>query len=80
MAVGGFLGFSMRPAAPLVGQLSFGVVVTRGAYLTGLDYLLVGVAQTSFNYLMAGVIVGGVVGGMCGVFGGPLLVSLFSRR
>lgn len=60
--VGGAIGFALRPSAFLVGQLPFGVVITRGANLRGLDALLVPIAQQSFNYLLAGVIVGGIVG------------------
>jgi len=32
--VGAVLGFLLRPAAPLIGQLPIGVVLTRGAFLT----------------------------------------------
>jgi hypothetical protein len=80
VAVGGFVGFLLRPEAPLVGQLPLETVLTRGANLRGFDSLLMGVAQTSFNYLITGVILGGFVGGICGVFGGLLAGLLFSRR
>ena len=45
-----------------MGQLPFRTVITRGANLRGLDQLLLGYARTSFNYLIAGMIVGAVVG------------------
>jgi zinc-ribbon domain len=60
--VGGILGFLFRPAAPLIGQLDFGTVVSRGTNLTGLDQILVSTAQASFNYLIAGIILGCVIG------------------
>jgi hypothetical protein len=60
--VGGFIGFLLRPAVALVGQLPFTVVITRGATLQGLDQLLVPAAQTSFNYMLVGWIVGAVAG------------------
>jgi len=61
-AIGGFLGFLLRPSVPLVGPLPFETVITRGANLTGLDSLLRGVAETSFNYMLVGVVAGALVG------------------
>lgn len=60
--IGGLLGFLLRPAAPLIGQLDFGTVITRGSNLTGLDMLLLSTAQASFNYLLFGAILGAVAG------------------
>jgi len=60
--LGGVVGFLLRPSLPLVGQLPFTTVVTRGANLEGLDQFLLGYARTSFNYLIAGVVLGAVVG------------------
>jgi hypothetical protein len=62
VAVGGLVGFLLRPTVPLMGQLPFITVITRGANLRGLDQLLTGYARTSFNYLAAGIIVGAVIG------------------
>jgi hypothetical protein len=62
IAIGLFVAFLFRPAAPLVGQLPLMVVLTRGAKLQGLDLLLVPIAQRSFNYLVAFGILGGVAG------------------
>jgi hypothetical protein len=62
VAVGGLVGFLFRPSVPLMGQLPFITVITRGANLRGLDQLLTGYARTSFNYLAAGIIVGAVIG------------------
>jgi hypothetical protein len=60
--IGAFVGFLLRPAVPLVGQLPLSVVLTRGANLQGMDTLLVPAAQTSFNYVLVGSIIGGVIG------------------
>ena len=60
--IGGLLGFLMRPAAPLIGQLDFGTVISRGSNLRGLDSLLISTAQASFNYLLFGAILGAVCG------------------
>src|SRR6266404_4872391 len=38
--VGALLGFLFRPSVPFVGQLPLGHVITRGAYLNGVDVLL----------------------------------------
>ena len=70
--VGGFVGFQLRPAAFLVGQLPFGTVISRGSNLSGLDSLLISTAQTSFNYMLAGAMLGAV----CGLVAG----TLTSRR
>jgi hypothetical protein len=74
--VGGFIGFSMRPSALIVGQLPFGVVVTRGASLTGLDQLLRPTAETSFNQMVTAA----VVGAFAGVVIGLVLKALPARR
>ena len=50
-AIGGFLGFLLRPSVPLVGPLPFETVITRGANLTGLDSLLRGVAPARIRLL-----------------------------
>ena len=60
--MGGFIGFILRPSVPMVGQLDFMTVITRGANLQGLDQLLISVAETSFNYLFVGSIIGGAGG------------------
>ena len=62
LLMGGIVGFLLRPGVPFMGQLSFSTVITRGTNLHGLDQLLVGYARTSFNYLIAGTIAGGVIG------------------
>lgn len=56
--VGGIVGFLLRPSVPLVGQLPLEAVLTRGGSLNGLDVLLKGAAETSFNYMVAGVLIG----------------------
>jgi len=61
--VGGVVaGFLTRPSVPMVGQLPFGVVITRGAGLKGFDQILVGAAQDSFNHLMLITILGVALG------------------
>jgi multisubunit Na+/H+ antiporter MnhE subunit len=59
--LGAIVGFLLRPSVPLVGQLPFPVVITRGANLSGLDIILRSVAEQSFNYMMVGAIVGAIV-------------------
>jgi hypothetical protein len=65
--IGGLLGFLMRPAAPFIGQLDFGTVISRGSNLTGLDSLLISTAQASFNYVLIGAILGAVMGIVIGL-------------
>jgi hypothetical protein len=60
--IGGLVGFLMRPAALIIGQLPFETVVTRGSMLSGLDVLLVPTAQASFNVMAIGAILGAVSG------------------
>ena len=60
--LGGVVGFLVRPSVPLMGQLPFTTVITRGANLRGFDQLLLGYARTSFNYLLAGLVLGAIVG------------------
>lgn len=66
---GALVGFLVRPSIPLVGQLPLLVVVTRGAFLSGLDILLRPTAEQSFNWMLGGAIVGSVV---LGAFTGVL--------
>ena len=66
--IGGLVGFLLRPTAPLMGQLDFGTVITRGSKLKGLDQLLVSTAETSFNYLLVGAILGALIGVVLGYF------------
>ena len=61
-SLGSVIGFLLRPSAPLVGQLPLSIVITRGAELRGLDQLLVPAAQTSFNYVLVGGLIGTAVG------------------
>ena len=60
--VGGVVGFLLRPSVPFMGQLPFTTVIARGANLRGFDQLLTGYARTSFNYLVAGMVLGAAVG------------------
>lgn len=60
--VGGAVGYLYRPSAFMVGQLPFEHVITRGKSLKGLDQVMVPFAEKSFNYLLAGIVIGAVVG------------------
>lgn len=60
--IGALLGFLLRPSVPLVGQLPFFAVITRGGSLKGLDQMLIPAACTSFNYMLVGAILGAVAG------------------
>lgn len=56
---GGLIGFLLRPSIPIVGQLPFSVVITRGSNLDGVSQLLLhSTAQTSFDYMAIGALVG----------------------
>ena len=59
--LGAIIGFLLRPSVPLLGQLPFSVVITRGSELSGVDRILQATAQQSFNYVLAGAMLGGVV-------------------
>ena len=73
--VGAIVGFMLRPSALLVGQLPFSVVISRGAYLSGVEELLRPVAEASFNQVLAAAIVGAVA---CAIAG--LLIKSVSAR
>ena len=60
--LGSLVGYWFRPAVPLLGQLPFETVATRGENLQGLDIVLRGIAQQSFNYVVVGIIVGAMAG------------------
>ncbi len=59
---GALVGYLYRPPAFLVGQLPFDVVISRGTSLKGFDQMYIPVAETSFNYLLGGGVVGAVAG------------------
>lgn len=58
---GGLLGFLFRPSAPMIGQLPFDTVITRGSDLKGIEIFLKPTAEVSFNYVLGGAIIGSVV-------------------
>ncbi|MEN6420523.1 MAG: hypothetical protein ABFD76_01135 [Smithella sp.] len=66
--VGGLIAFLVRPSAFLIGQLPFGIVISRGASLKGMDQLLVPLAQESFNVMLIGAIISGIAGMVIGFF------------
>ena len=59
LLLGAFVGFLLRPSG-MLGQLPLEVVLTRGSALQGFDALLVPLAQQSFNYMLAGGIIGAI--------------------
>lgn len=56
--LGGLIGFLLRPSHDIMGQLPFGTVMSRGDNLEGLEKVATKTAETSFNYMLAGAIVG----------------------
>jgi len=58
--LGGLVGFLLRPSVPLIGQLPFLVVISRGSGLRGLDALLRATAEQSYNYMVAGGVLGAI--------------------
>jgi hypothetical protein len=60
--VGGVITYLFRPSSFMVGQLPFIHVISRGKTLKGLDQILIPIAETSFNYLLAGIIIGAISG------------------
>jgi hypothetical protein len=64
--VGVVLGYLFRPSVPLLGQLPFSTVITRGANLKGFDQLLTSTAQESFNYVVIGALICGAIAAAIG--------------
>jgi hypothetical protein len=65
--IGSFIGYLLRPSAPLVGQLPLTTVLTRGSDLRGINQILIPLAQTSFNYIIVGIVLGWVIGAIAGL-------------
>jgi len=63
-AIGGVVGYLLRPSLPLVGQLPFETVITRGSGLRGINELQRSTAEVSFNYSLAGALIGGTLLGV----------------
>ena len=65
--VGGFIGYLLRPSHPYIGQLPLETIITRGAKLDEFDSFLYGpMAGVSFNYIVAGAILGLFIGWIVG--------------
>jgi hypothetical protein len=62
LIMGALIGFLLRPSVMLIGQLPFETVISRGTTLQGLDKVLVSTAETSFNIMLVGAIIGAVMG------------------
>ncbi|MHB1320923.1 MAG: hypothetical protein ACYCY0_05100 [Acidithiobacillus ferrivorans] len=60
--LGGAVAYLLRPAVPLIGQLPFSTIMTDGENLHGLERLAQPYAQQSLEYLIAGVVIGGMFG------------------
>lgn len=71
--LGTFIGYLLRPSAPVVGQLPLAKVLSRGV---DISQALTPVAQTSFNYLLTGLILGWLIG----VIAGHLLSKKTGRK
>lgn len=60
--VGGIAAFLLRPTDIFGHQLPLSVVLTRGTGLHGLNRLLIPLAQRSFNEVLAGLLLGAILG------------------
>lgn len=69
--VGGITAFLLRPTDIFGHQLPLSVVLTRGTELHGLNRLLIPLAHRSFNEVVAGLLLGAILG---------FLVSALSGR
>ena len=63
---GAIIGFLLRPSDIFGQQLPLSMVLTRGSGLHGLNRLLIPLAERSFNEMVAGLIVGAVLGTVVG--------------
>lgn len=58
---GGSIGFLSRPSF-FGAQMPFGIVLTRGAFLKGVDVMFIPLAQQSFNNTLMAAIIGTAIG------------------
>lgn len=58
-AVGGYL---TRPGMVFVGKLPFGMVLTRGVFLSRFDKVYLPVAQASFDHMVTCAVLGLILG------------------
>ncbi len=72
---GGLVAFLLRPS--IMGeQLPFSAVITRGATLKGMGQLAAPLAHSSFNYFVAGILVGAFTGFFLHhIMSGPRLIT-----
>lgn len=68
--VGGITAFLLRPTDIFGHQLPLSVVLTRGADLQGLNRLLVPLAHRSFNEVVAGLLLGAILGALVSALSG----------
>lgn len=61
--LGTFIGFLLRPSAPVVGQIPLANVLSRGVDIA---QVLTPFAETSFNYVLSGLILGWLIGAITG--------------
>lgn len=62
LLIGAWIGFWLRPAVAFGKKLSFQTVIVRGANLHGVDTTLVRTAETSFDRMLIGAVLGLVIG------------------
>ena len=60
--LGGGVGYLLRPAVPFIGQLPLNIIIADGKNLHGLERLAQPYAQQSLEYVIAGALVGGMLG------------------
>lgn len=73
--VGGAVGLLTRPSVPLLGQLPFDTVLSRGAGLSGIDILLKSTAEASFNQMLVVGVIGAVAGAALGRYFGQQRIA-----
>jgi RNA polymerase subunit RPABC4/transcription elongation factor Spt4 len=78
LVAGVLLGILSRPSYPLAGQMPIGVVLSRGAGLTGMDLLFKSAAEDSFNHVLIVTIIGIVAGAGLGWYLGSRNASATS--
>lgn len=78
LVAGVVLGILSRPSYPLAGQLPIGIVLSRGAGLTGMDLLFKSAAEDSFNHVLIVTIIGMIAGAGLGWYLGSRNTSATS--
>ncbi len=66
LLIGGYIGFLMRPAVPMFGQIPFEYVISMGSQFKGMDEILIPIAQKSFFMTIGGSFIGFIIGVIVG--------------